>query len=122
MLVFAKRRRHVRDLPRKRTLLVDVAALDGGFGRLEAQPDVFVPAAAAFADALAPRGFAAFFVVGEDVRLFLEGALGLDGQFGRHGCRRECVGWRWERRVEDGGFCVPRLVVMCADLWRFGET
>lgn len=65
-------------------LLTNVVALDGGLRGPEPKTDVLVPSPAALAHAL---GLAALTLgVEEDVRLLLESALGLDGQFGGHDC------------------------------------
>lgn len=67
-----------------RIRLTDVVSLNGGLGRSEAETDIFVPSSSTLADSSALRSLR--LVVEEDVRLLLVGALGLDGQLGRHGC------------------------------------
>jgi len=68
----------------ERALLVDVVSFNGGLGRPEAQADIFVPSSSTLADSPALCGLG--FVVEEDMRLLLVGALGLDCQLGRHVC------------------------------------
>lgn len=58
----------------------DVAALNGGLGRTEAQANILVPSSAALARS---SGLGLNLGVEEDVRLLLESTLGLDGQLGR---------------------------------------
>lgn len=75
-----------RDEASEGALLVDVVALNGGLGGLEAQTDILVPSAASLARASRLRlGLGVL----EDVRLLLESTLRLDGQLGGHGC-----GWQ----------------------------
>jgi len=77
---------HVPSSPRTNIagLLTNVVALNGGLRGPETQTDVLVPSPATLAHAL---GLAALALgVEEDVRLLLESALGLDGQFGCHDC------------------------------------
>ena len=64
----------------------DIAALNGGLGSPESQSDILVVSSATFSHSLGLCGSA--LLVGEDVRLLLESALALDGQFGRHDCGR----------------------------------
>lgn len=60
----------------------DVCALNRSLWRPEAQPNILVPSSPSFADLGAPRSLS--LLIDEDVRLFLIGALRLDGQFSRH--------------------------------------
>jgi len=67
----------------ERAFLVNIGALNGGLGGLEAQSNILVPSPARlsysalrWADLLSC----------EDMRLLLECALGLDGKFGGHDC------------------------------------
>jgi len=64
--------------------LVNVWSFNGRLWRSEAQPDVLVPSSSTLANSPAFGGLE--FVVEEDVRLLLVGALGLDCQLGRHDC------------------------------------
>ena len=65
----------------------DVVAFNGVLRCPEAQTDVLVPSPATLSDSL---GLAALSLrVEEDVWLFLERALALDCQFGRHDCGDE---------------------------------
>ena len=89
---------------RRRTTLTDVAALNGSLGGSESQPDIFEPSPTGLANLLALRGLR--LVVEEDVRLLLVGTLGLDCQFGSHGC-----GWCSTGRVRGGKSC--RLAMRC---------
>jgi hypothetical protein len=72
----------------------DVRTLNGGLGRPEAQTDILVPSPATLSDSLLLG--AGLLGVLEDVRLLLESALALDGQFGSHVCGEQSwlVGWR----------------------------
>lgn len=58
----------------------NVAALNGGLGGTETQTDILVPSSSALAGSGA---LGLGLGVLEDVRLLLESALRLDGQFGR---------------------------------------
>jgi len=68
----------------ERAFLVDVSTLNGGLWCSEAQADIFVPSSSTLANSSALCGLG--FVVEEDVRLLLVGALGLNCQLGRHDC------------------------------------
>ena len=70
-----------RDLAGEGALLVDVLALNSGLGGAEAQANVLVPSPATLAR---PSGLDLGLAVEEDVRLLLESALALHGQFGGH--------------------------------------
>jgi hypothetical protein len=61
----------------------DVRALNGGLGGLESQTDILVPSPSSLSNS-ALRG--TDLLGGEDVRLLLESALGLDGKLSGHGC------------------------------------
>lgn len=71
----------------------NVVALNGGLWGLETQTNVLVPSATSLAGS---RSLDLDLGVEEDVRLLLESALGLDGQFGSHFC-----GW-WMSRLSVG--------------------
>ena len=62
----------------------NIAALDCGFWCLESETDILVPPPATLSDSLGLSCLA--LGIEEDVRLFLEGTLALDCQFGRHVC------------------------------------
>jgi len=81
----------------------NVVALNGGLWGLETQTNVLVPSASSLAGS---RGLDLDLGVEEDVRLLLESALGLDGQFGGHFCG--C----WMSRLSIGGSRGNRLVVV----------
>jgi hypothetical protein len=68
----------------------DVRTLNGGLGRPEAQTDILVPSPATLSDSLLLG--AGLLSVLEDVRLLLESALALDGQFGSHVCGEQKTG------------------------------
>lgn len=69
-----------RDVTDKGTLLVDVFAVDGLPGGLEAETDLLEPSLGLGSRLLDALG------VGEDVRLLLERSVRLDDQFTRHDC------------------------------------
>ena len=77
----------------------NICAFDCSLRCPEAQPNVLVPSSPTLSDsgALSPLDF----LINEDVRLFLVGALRLYCQFGRHDC-----GSLWSRRRRRAGFCV----------------
>jgi hypothetical protein len=70
-------------------LLVDVLALNGSDRGPETQTNVLVPSPTALTR---PGRLDLGLAVEEDVRLLLESALALDGQFGSH-----LVGWAWTK-------------------------
>lgn len=74
----------------------NVCALNRGLRGLETQTNVLVPSPASLSDT-ALRG--ADLLGGEDVRLLLESALGLDGKFGGHFC---CSSFGETGRVSGG--------------------
>ena len=69
-----------RPLPER---LTDVGTLDGVLGGLETETNILKPSASTLSDS-ALGG--ADLLGGEDVGLLLESTLGLDGEFGGHGC------------------------------------
>jgi len=62
----------------------DIISLNRSLRRPEPQPNIFEPSSSTLSDTLAFRTLK--LRVDEDVRLFLERALRLHGQLGRHGC------------------------------------
>lgn len=79
--------------------LTDVAARDSSLRGSEAQADILIPSSTSLADLLALCGPGLGLVVEKDVRLLLVSALGLDCQFGGHGCGWRSTGWRLKERV-----------------------
>lgn len=62
----------------------DIASLNGVLWGTETQANVLIPSPATLSD---PGALRLGLRVEEDVRLLLKGALRLDGQLGRHGCK-----------------------------------